>query len=148
MRPGPSTFIPLNDAARVARRRPTKGLLVVDASSLLLFGVLIVAVIAMMFFSNRRRKREAQTMEQKMQVGAKIMTGSGIFGTILELVPDENEVVQKVIIETAPGQTLTMHRQAISRYLDDEVPAEEAGQAAQRRADQEDHHRRHLDAPS
>lgn len=67
-------------------------------------------------------------MEQKMQVGAKIMTGSGIFGTILELVPDENEVVQKVIIETAPGQTLTMHRQAISRYLDDEVLVEEAAE--------------------
>lgn len=82
--------------------------------------VLLVVIIGFFFFwtwrNNRKRQRDEAEKSSQLVKGVEIMTNSGIFGTI-ESVDLENN---KVVLETSPGQYLTVHRQAISRI---ETPA-------------------------
>jgi preprotein translocase subunit YajC len=77
--------------------------------------VLMVVIIGFFFFwtwrNNRKRQRDEAQKSSQLVKGVEIMTNSGIFGTI-ESVDLENN---KVVLETSPGQYLTVHRQAISR---------------------------------
>jgi len=83
--------------------------------------VVMVVIIAFFFFWSWRgnRKRQAAEAEKSSQLvkGVEIMTNSGIFGTV-ESVDLENN---KVVLETSPGNFLTVHRQAVARI---ETPAE------------------------
>jgi len=83
--------------------------------------VLMVVIVGFFFFwtwrNNRKRQRDEAQKSSQLVKGVEIMTNSGIFGTI-ESVDLENN---KVVLETAPGQFLTVHRQAISRI---ETPAQ------------------------
>lgn len=83
--------------------------------------VVMVIVIAFFFFwswrNNRKRQRAEAEKSSQLVKGVEIMTNSGIFGTI-ESIDLENN---KVVLETSPGNFLTIHRQAISRI---ETPAE------------------------
>lgn len=80
-------------------------------------GVLIV----FMFLSSRRRRREADTMRAKIVPGAEVMTGQGIFGTLISVDEDKNEAV----IETTPGVKLRVHSQSIAKVVEDEPVAED-----------------------
>lgn len=88
--------------------------------------VLLVVIVGFFFFwtwrSNRKRQRDEAEKSSRLVKGVEIMTNSGIFGTI-ESVDLENN---KVVLETAPGQFLTVHRQAISRI---ETPAQASADA-------------------
>ena len=46
--------------------------------------------------------------------GAKVMTNFGVFGTILSIDEEENQVQ----LESTPGTVLTVHRQTIARVID------------------------------
>jgi preprotein translocase subunit YajC len=89
--------------------------------------VVMVVVIAFFFFwswrGNRKRQRAEAEKSSQLVKGVEIMTNSGIFGTV-ESVDLENN---KVVLETSPGNFLTIHRQAISRI---ETPAEASVDAA------------------
>ncbi|HET8780267.1 MAG TPA: preprotein translocase subunit YajC, partial [Agromyces sp.] len=50
----------------------------------------------------------------KVQPGAKVMTNFGVFGTILSMDEEENQV----LLETSPGTVLTVHRQTIARVVE------------------------------
>lgn len=84
--------------------------------SLLNYGLIAVAVILIffMFRNSRKRKRDAQEMQNKLVPGAHVMTNFGVFGDVksVDLAND------KVVIETSPRNTLTVHRQAIARVVD------------------------------
>lgn len=84
-------------------------------------GVLIV----FMFLSSRRRRREQETMRAKIVPGAEVMTGQGIFGTLLSVDEDKNEAV----IETTPGVKLRVHSQSIAKVVEDEPVVEESEEA-------------------
>lgn len=89
--------------------------------------VLLLLVVLMIFMMFRNRKKaQAQQEEKKTKLlpGAKVMTTAGIFGTVKYVDLDEN----KVTLETAPGQTMVFHAQAISTFVDDQ-PAEAASPA-------------------
>ena len=83
-------------------------------SSSLLLPVLVV-FIAFFFFwqwrSNRRRRAEDEKKASQLVKGVDVMTNFGLFGTV-ESVDLENN---KVVLETSPGNFVTVHRQAIGR---------------------------------
>jgi preprotein translocase subunit YajC len=93
----------------------------------LTIGMLAVLAILVffMFRNSRKRQREASELQQKVQVGADVMTNFGVFGTILDIDEENN----KVQLETSPGTVLTVHRQVVTRVIDDHdtvSPADES----------------------
>lgn len=99
-----------------------------DPFTLIMLAVLAV-LIFFMFRNSRKRQAEARELQSKVQVGAKVMTNFGVFGTILSMDEEENQV----LLETSPGTILTVHRQTIARVVEpvegsDEVPAAVEGE--------------------
>jgi len=90
--------------------------------------ILFVVLAGLMFFmSSRTRKQQKQQAEFRSQLapGQEVMTGSGLFGTVVEI----DEETDTVTIETAPGGAQTRWlRAAIAKRVD--TPAEEAVDAA------------------
>lgn len=77
------------------------------------FGALLI------FFMMNSRKKQRQQQEKLstgLVPGARVMTTFGVFGTVVDVLPEEN----KVTLESGPGTLLTVHRQAIGQI---EAPA-------------------------
>jgi preprotein translocase subunit YajC len=82
-------------------------------TQLLFFGVIIVVIVLLMFRNGRKRQRDQQALSTGLKPGAEIMTTFGVFGTIRSIDDAEN----RIVIETGPGTTLTVHRQAVGRVV-------------------------------
>ena len=82
----------------------------------ILLPIMLVGLVAMMFFSSRKRKKQASELESKVQIGAKVMLTSGIFGTVTAIDGD------RVTIETAPKNKMTVIKGAV-RVVEDKVEA-------------------------
>ncbi len=101
-----------------------------DPLTLVMLAVLAV-LIFFMFRNSRKRQRDAAAMQDRTQVGAKIMTNFGLFGTIIAINDEENEVQ----VESTPGTVVTVHRQTIAKIItapsevvtDDEAELAEEG---------------------
>ena len=82
------------------------------------FTIIMLAVLAVLIFfmfrNSRKRQADARELQSKVQPGAKVMTNFGVFGTILSIDEDENQV----LVETSPGTVLTVHRQTIARVVE------------------------------
>jgi preprotein translocase subunit YajC len=82
------------------------------------FTIIMLAVLAVLIFfmfrNSRKRKADAEQLQSKVQPGAKVMTNFGVFGTILSMDEEENQV----LLETSPGTVLTVHRQTIARVVE------------------------------
>ena len=82
------------------------------------FTIIMLAVLAVLIFfmfrNSRKRQAEARNLQSKVQPGAKVMTNFGVFGTILSIDEDENQV----LLETSPGTVLTVHRQTVARVVE------------------------------
>jgi preprotein translocase subunit YajC len=81
--------------------------------------VILAVLIFFMFRNGQKRKRDQEQLQSKVVPGAEVMTNFGLFGTILAIDEGDN----KVQLETAPGQVVTVHRQTISRVIDEEANA-------------------------
>ncbi|BDZ56294.1 preprotein translocase subunit YajC [Agromyces marinus] len=94
-----------------------------DPLTLIMLAVLAV-LIFFMFRNSRKRQAEMRDLQSKVVPGAKVMTNFGLYGTILSIDEDENQVE----LEANPGTVLSLHRQTIARVVDpvvsDEVAAE------------------------
>jgi preprotein translocase subunit YajC len=77
--------------------------------------VIVVAFAAFMFYSSRKRKKQQSELATKMVPGAKVMLSFGLYGTLLSV--DDEKVTADV--EIAPGTVVTVHRQTLSRVVDD-----------------------------
>ena len=75
---------------------------------------ILAVLIFFMFRNGQKRKKDIEEKQSKVVPGAEVMTNFGVFGTILSVNDD------KVEVETSPGNVLTVHRQTIVRFLDDE----------------------------
>lgn len=87
-----------------------------DPFTLIMLAVLAV-LIFFMFRNSRKRQAEARNLQEKVQPGAKVMTNFGVFGTILSIDEEENQV----LLETSPGTVLTVHRQTVARVVEPEA---------------------------
>ena len=87
-----------------------------DPITLLMLAVLAV-LIFFMFRNSRKRQRDAAALQEEMVVGAEVMTNSGVYGTLLSIDEDANQV----LLETTPGTVLRLHRQTVARVVKPEV---------------------------
>ncbi len=99
--------------------------------------ILALAAGAMFLMTSRTRKqqREAQSFRSNLEPGQEVMTGSGLFGTIVD-VDEEKDIIT---IESTPGSRTRWLRAAIAKRVDepveetvaeDEADAEEASTAS------------------
>ncbi|MFE6970343.1 preprotein translocase subunit YajC [Isoptericola sp. NPDC057653] len=89
--------------------------------------ILFVVLAGLMFFmSSRSRKQQRAQQEFRSQLapGQEVMTGSGLFGTVVEI-DEENDTVT---IESSPGTQTRWLRAAIAKRVD--TPVEDATEAA------------------
>jgi preprotein translocase subunit YajC len=93
-----------------------------------LLPVLLVLLVGFMFFSTRKQKRTAQQqqdMQKSLSFGDRVMTTSGLYGTVISTSDDTVE------LELSPGVVTTWLRQAVrekvvesvSEPIDDEPEA-------------------------
>ncbi|MBO0984000.1 preprotein translocase subunit YajC [Rathayibacter sp. SD072] len=82
--------------------------------TIILLVLLLAVMIIFMFRNNKKRQRDAENMKNNLVPGVELMTGSGLFGTVVSIDEDAN----KIVIESTPGTLLTIHRQAIARLID------------------------------
>lgn len=92
------------------------------------FTIMMMAVLALMVVfmirNSRKQKADREALNARVVKGANVMTTAGIFGTILSVDDAENEI----LLESTPGTTIRVHRQAIASIV--EKPEAEAEAAA------------------
>jgi preprotein translocase subunit YajC len=85
--------------------------------------ILALAAGAMFLMTSRTRKqqREAQNFRANLAPGQEVMTGSGMFGTIVEV----DEEADVIVIESTPGNQSRWLRAAIAKLIEPPVEVEE-----------------------
>jgi preprotein translocase subunit YajC len=82
------------------------------------FTLIMLAVLALLIFfmfrNGRKRQHDLRVLQEKMVPGAEVMTSFGLYGRLLSIDEENNTVV----VETSPGATVKLHRQALSRVVD------------------------------
>lgn len=106
--------------------------------------IYILILVALFYFLWRgfSRPRQQQAARQRdlmsnLTVGDEVLTGAGIFGTVLDI---END---RVTLETAPGTRLTVLRSTINRRIGAESIGPESDLAARADVDHVDDHGEH-----
>jgi preprotein translocase subunit YajC len=89
-----------------------------DPLTLIMLAVLAVLIIFMVR-NSRKRKREAEELTNKIAEGAYVMTNFGVYGTILSIDVENNQI----LLETTPGTVLKVHRQTVTRVVPTEDEA-------------------------
>jgi preprotein translocase subunit YajC len=90
--------------------------------------ILVLAFGAMWLMTNRTRKqqRKAGDFRANLEVGQEVMTGSGLYGTIVALDGDT------ITLESTPGNQSRWIRAAISKLVEppvvEEATADDAGE--------------------
>ncbi|MEN9911238.1 MAG: preprotein translocase subunit YajC [Actinomycetota bacterium] len=86
------------------------------------FNLMMVAVLALMVVfmirNSRKQKADREALMAKVVKGANVMTTSGIFGTILSIDVEDNEI----LLETTPGTKIRIHRQAVTTVVEKAAP--------------------------
>lgn len=90
-----------------------------DPLTLVMLAVLAV-LIFFMFRNSRKRQKDLLALQERMVPGAEVMTNFGLFGTLLSIDDEENQV----LLETTPGTVLKVHRQTIAKVV---TPTEAVG---------------------
>lgn len=80
--------------------------------------ILVAILLVVMFFMSsrtRKQQREAAEFRNNLTIGTKVMTASGMIGTVID-VDDETD---QVTIESFPGSPTTWLRAAISKKIEE-----------------------------
>lgn len=108
------------------RLRPTSApdleLFFVDLSFIL---ILVVGLGAMFLLSSRQRKAQQKQLSfrDSLEPGQRVMTGSGMYGTVVEVDGDE------VTLESTPGNQSVWIKAAIARLVEPPVEEDETEDA-------------------
>lgn len=82
------------------------------------FLLIMLLVFGFLIFSMFRRSKKAQQQQQELrsslEPGVEVMTTMGLFGTVVSVDTEEN----KAVIELSPGNTATVHLQAIGKAVE------------------------------
>ena len=90
-----------------------------------LLPILLIGVVFYLLIMRpaRNRQKKQQEMMSTLQPGARIMTTAGLFGTVVAVSDDEDDVS----VEIAPGVVIHMVKAAVGRVLPEpEMPEIEA----------------------
>jgi preprotein translocase subunit YajC len=85
-----------------------------SSQSLTTFALIALMAVAFYFLilrPQKKRQQEQQKTMSSMTPGARVMTGSGLFGTVVSVGE------KQVVIEISPGVHLTLLKPAISRVV-------------------------------
>ena len=85
--------------------------------------VLMGLVYALLILPQQRRMRRHQQLVSGVVVGDEVLTSSGIYGTIVEIDPDEANVLR---VEIAEGVVVSLDRSAVSEVAVEIEAADEA----------------------
>ena len=88
--------------------------------TILLF-VMLGVFVFMMFRRNKKTQQQQTELQSKFGPGVEVMTSFGLFGRIVEIDEAEN----KVVLELSPGNTATVHRQAVTKIVEPVVATDE-----------------------
>ncbi|SDL68643.1 preprotein translocase subunit YajC [Arthrobacter sp. ok362] len=88
--------------------------------TILLF-VMLGVFVFMMFRRNKKTQQQQAQLQSKFGPGVEVMTSFGLFGRIVNIDEAEN----KVTLELSPGNTATVHRQAVTKIVEPVIAAEE-----------------------
>lgn len=86
--------------------------------------ILVAILLVVMFFMSsrtRKQQREAAEFRNNLTIGTKVMTASGMIGTVID-VDDETD---QVTIESFPGSPTTWLRAAISKKIEEPLADDE-----------------------
>ncbi|NYH76892.1 preprotein translocase subunit YajC [Actinopolyspora biskrensis] len=89
----------------------------------LIFPILLVGIAAMLFFQMRKQRKamsEQQKLQNSLTVGDRVMTTSGLFGTVVETNDDSLD------LEIADGVVTTWLRQAIREKVNSEADEDDS----------------------
>lgn len=99
-----------------------------DGSMLMLIAF---AMLALMLFLSFRKGKKVQQQQAEMRStlapGMEVMTGAGIFGTVVAVDTDNH----RVTIETAPGTRMDVHLQGVTNVIEPTAAAGAHPAAAQ-----------------
>ncbi|PRY17874.1 preprotein translocase subunit YajC [Kineococcus rhizosphaerae] len=73
--------------------------------------VAMAALLVFMFSRTRKQQRAQQEMRNGIAPGARVMTTSGLFGTVVETSPEE------IVLEIAPGLQTRWTPRAVARVV-------------------------------
>ena len=85
-----------------------------SSQTLTTFGLIALMAVAFYFLILRPQKKRQQQQQQTMNSitpGARVMTGSGLFGTVVSVGE------KQIVIEISPGVNLTLLKPAVSRVV-------------------------------
>jgi preprotein translocase subunit YajC len=85
-----------------------------SSQSLTTFALIALMAVAFYFLilrPQRKRQQEQQKTQNAITPGTRVMTGSGLFGTVVSVGE------KQVVIEISPGVNLTLLKPAISRVV-------------------------------
>ncbi|MGF3055263.1 preprotein translocase subunit YajC [Microbacterium sp. YY-01] len=89
-----------------------------------LFLILGLLLVFMIFSTRRRNQKLKAEQEQKQRntvPGARVLLQGGIYGTIVDIDPDDLDAPARV--EIAPGVVMEVHSQAVLRVVDSPADA-------------------------
>jgi preprotein translocase subunit YajC len=81
---------------------------------------LVVGVMWLMSSRNRKQQRQAADFRANLEVGQDVMTGSGLYGTIVDVDGDT------ITLESTPGNRTRWIRAAIAKLVEPVEPADDA----------------------
>lgn len=90
-----------------------------DLARILPLLLIVVAFWFLVIRPARKRSRDMASVQSSVGVGAEVMLGSGIYGTVVDVADDTLQ------LEVSPGMTMKVARQAVVRVVDDAPQAEE-----------------------
>jgi len=94
-----------------------------SSQSLTTFGLIALMAVAFYFLILRPQRKRQQDQQKTMSAitpGSRVMTGSGLFGTVVSVGE------KQIVIEISPGVHLTLLKPAVSRVVgpeDEDGPA-------------------------
>jgi preprotein translocase subunit YajC len=93
----------------------------VEALNLLLLA-LALGLAFLILTRGSAARRSLRETQQSLRPGMQVMTGSGLYASVVEVEPDV------VVLETAPGQHSRWDRRAVIRVIPQQAPAENPGE--------------------